>query len=133
MNDIEYREQEREKYREQERQEKIDRALSVNLADGVFQIYYYNDMYLNRNNKIDPFEVFNTVPQSEVQEWLDRSKKLLSSNWEVGDARVENAHRKVATSDRYEKARNELMTNNPGFSEKTYERAISDGAAAACH
>ncbi|MDD5052785.1 MAG: hypothetical protein PHO27_08675 [Sulfuricurvum sp.] len=119
-------------YSEQQRQKKIDRALSVNLADGVFQIYYYND--INRNNQIDPFEVFNTVSQSEVQDWLDRSKKLLASNWDVGDALVENCHRKeVVTRERYEKARNELMTNNPGFSEETYERAISDGAAAACH
>ncbi|AOO64719.1 hypothetical protein [Sulfurospirillum halorespirans] len=115
------------------KQKTIDRALSVNLSDGIYIVFYYNETYSNNNNQINIFQIFKSKSRNEIQEWIERCRKLLTSNYEVGDALVEMANQKVASSIRYEKAREELIKNNPGFSEETYAHVIHLGASFACH
>jgi hypothetical protein len=110
------------------RQLTIDKALAVNLADGVFIIVFYNSQFSNKapEKRINPFEVFATASKSEIQEWIERSKRLMSSNYPVGDAIVDK-------SSEYEKIRDDYINNNPGFSIETYSHAIHLGASKACH
>jgi hypothetical protein len=110
------------------RQKTIDEALAVNLADGVFIIVFYNSQYSNKvpEKQIDPFEVFITASQTDIQEWIKRSKMLMSSNYPVGDALV-------GKSSEYEKIRDDYINSNPGFSKHTYAHAIHLGASKACH
>jgi hypothetical protein len=110
------------------RQLTIDKALAANLADGVFIIVFYNSQFSNKapEMQIDPFEVFAASSQLEIQAWIERSKRLMSSNYPIGDALV-------GKSSEYDKIRDDYINNNPGFSKETYSHAIHLGASKACH
>ena len=110
------------------RQKTIDDALARNLPDGVFRIVFYNSQHLHRalDKQIDPYEVFSSSPRDEVEDWILRSKALMSSNYEVGDALVgKNAN--------YDAIREHYIASNPGFSGDTYAHAIHLGASKAVH
>lgn len=108
------------------RQETINDALSLNLPDGVFRIVFYNTNFSRRapDKEIDPYEVFFLSPRDEVENWIIRSKALMSSNYEVGDALV-------GKSSSYAVIREHYINSNPGFSQDTYAHAIHLGASKA--
>ncbi|MBS1174465.1 MAG: hypothetical protein H6R05_596 [Burkholderiaceae bacterium] len=110
------------------RQKTIDDALALNLPDGVFRIVFYNSQYSHcaPDKQIDPYEVFSPSPRDEVENWIMRSKTLMSSNYEVGDALV-------GKSANYEVIREHYISSNPGFSGDTYAHAIHLGASKAVH
>ena len=114
------------------RQEIINKALAKKLPDGIYSIYNYNS-YRDISEQIDIYQVFQSASHELIKNWIERCKKMLYSNWDVGDALVENAHKKRKTSRRFEKARNKLIKDNPGFSKETYEHVIHLGASDACH
>ena len=109
------------------RRKTVSDALSVNLADGVIIIVFYNYQFSRSDpeRSIDPFEIFASVSRNEVQDWIDRSERLMSSNFAVGDAIVEK-------SGKYEEIRDNYIASNPGFSKRTYSHAIYLGASKAC-
>jgi hypothetical protein len=110
------------------RQKTIDDALALNLPDGVFSIVFYNSQYSNfaPDKQIDPYNVFSPSPHDEVEDWILRSKALMSSNYEVGDALV-------GKSANYDEIREHYISRNPGFSGDTYEHAIYLGSSKAVH
>lgn len=61
-----------------------------------------------------------------MQEWIDRTERLLASNYAVGDAIV-------GKSQQYESLRAEYIAGNPGFSSATYGHAMHLGACKAVH
>jgi hypothetical protein len=110
------------------RQKTIDDALALYLPDGVFKIVFYNYQYAQYvpDKKIDPHDVFSSSSRDEIENWILRSKALLSSNYEVGDALV-------GKSANYDAIRERYINNNPGFSRDTYSHAIHLGASKAVH
>ena len=38
--------------------------------------------------------IFQSASHELIKNWIERCKKMLYSNWDVGDALVENAHKK---------------------------------------
>ncbi|BBL74551.1 hypothetical protein [Methylomagnum ishizawai] len=109
------------------KQKTIDEALSVNLADGIFIITFYNSRHSAKepDSQINPFEIFAAASQTEIEDWIKRSKMLMSSCYAVGIAFIDK-------STEYEKIRDDFINSNPGFSDATYGRAFYIGATAAC-
>ena len=134
----------------------IKRALSVALPDGIYIVYRFNQSHKNEKDGIDMYHLFQSESPETIQEWIKRCEKLLSSNWDVGDALVSMAHAHSRANKKrgiiqtiflsgiymieykqakkkYEQIKKEFIKNNPGFSEETYESAIQNGASYACH
>lgn len=108
------------------RQVTIDAALARNLPDGVFKIVFYNVQRQGRTRLLDPFEVFASTPRALVEDWIARSNRLMSSNFDVGNARLWKP-------EDYEAEREKFIRENPGFDEKTYSHAIHLGTNKAFH
>ena len=106
----------------------VAEAKAVALADGVYTIVFYNRQHSasEQQGPIDPFKVFESESRENVQDWINRTEKLLATNYAVGDAVVGKSHQ-------YESLRAEYIATNPGFSTATYEHAIYLGACKAVH
>ncbi len=120
------------------RETTVAKAKALALADGVYAIVFYNLQHRNDpQDLIDPFELFEAESREAVQEWIDRTERLLATNYDVGDALVSKSHNVgdalVDKSARYESLRAEYIAQNPGFASDTYEHAIHLGAGKAIH
>ena len=100
----------------------------MNLPDGVFMIVFCNTRFgpLALERQIDPYKAFSSSSREEVADWILRSKALMSSDYEVGDALVGN-------SANYEAIKEHYIRSNPGFAPGTYAHAIHLGASKAVH
>lgn len=115
------------------RQETIDKALAVNLADGIFIINEHNSWYSNKTPEmqINPFEIFVTATHAEIEDWIQRSKKLRSSCYSVGVAHYESIYDSNKRVE-FEKSYDEFVNSNPGFSNQTYGHVVYISTASAC-
>ena len=99
------------------------------LPDGVFSIVAYNEGLGGRTSgpgqiAIDPYSVFSDEPRETVEMWVQRSNRLLTSNYSVGNALV-------CRHPDYARLKGRFVAENPGFSQDTYDHAIHSGAAGA--
>ena len=110
------------------REKTIAEANALLLADAVYKIVFYNSQHSNRSSEcqIDPFQVFDSASPEAIEDWIERTKRLLASNYTVGDAIVDK-------SDRANSLEAQYIASNPGFSAKTYEHAVWVGIGKAVH
>ena len=98
-------------------------AASLPIADAVYRIVAFNG-WCSAPLRIGPSELPWLPSVEQFEMWSQRAGRLRNAAYHVGDAGL----RKDGS---YHMAREKLIANNPGFSEDTYERAISYGYQAA--
>ena len=96
----------------------IEDAASVPLGDGILILSDYNRMF--PHSRLDPFEVFADHPREIIESWMARVSKLFETDSRIGYVLIHDG----PESDAYEKLRAEYIQQNPGFTERTYDRAI---------
>ncbi|MCX7709713.1 MAG: hypothetical protein N2484_07660 [Clostridia bacterium] len=118
----------------------IAEAKADGLADGICKIVFYNREQVSwtpvsEEKLIDPYGVFPNESRGVVSGWISKAYNLLDKNYDVADALFDcNAARQRQDPEAIKKAegkfheiRNQFVSNNPGFSEELYDRAIQMG------
>lgn len=116
------------KYYLEERARYVAEAREAAFLDAVFLINYYNHEMKRwgpgpKPKDITPQEVFGEFDPNEYEHALTRSQELLAGNSLVGMAFF--SYQSVTIS--YKDAVKKLRGENPGFSEKSYELAVTAG------
>jgi hypothetical protein len=131
-----YRAKKRENSLKSEKEKIVDKAKSLNLADGIYMLVRFNERArLFREAEIDIYEVFPSESKKLIDSWIYRVNKLLTDNYDVGDKFLYSANLSregdrgsyEIAHKRYEEAYLNFIKNNPGFNEKTYSDAIHQG------
>jgi hypothetical protein len=131
-----YRAKKRENSLKSEKEKIVDKAKSLNLADGIYMLVRFNERArLFREAEIDIYEVFPSESKKLIDSWIYRVNKLLTDNYDVGDKFLYSANLSregdrgsyEIAHKRYEEAYLNFIKNNPGFSEKTYSDATHQG------
>jgi hypothetical protein len=91
----------------------LDAALELVNHNGIFRYSSGDELY------IDPSELFQGVPPSEIQDALSRARRMLGDANNVVMA-LFNYPQATRT---YEEELERFKRDNPGFSEKSYELA----------
>ncbi len=101
----------------------LSEARTADMLDAAFLISLHNE---NRASgpeplKIVPQEIFSDTPVDVIEDALMRVKKLLRESDSVAAA----YYRAYGVTISYEDAKKKFREENPGFSDDTYQRAIS--------
>ena len=115
----------KQSYQEEEQARVLEQALTLSLADAVFMIVHYNhhNRAMGPGPYCDPIELsvlHDRHDPNEIAEWRLKALKLRDNAYSVGDALL----RKDGT---YDRLRVELEAAHPGFSQNTYDEAVSYG------
>jgi hypothetical protein len=96
----------------------IHEGASLPVPDAVYRIIEFNDWCSEFS--ILPSELVWLASAAQLDIWSQRARMLRLAAYRVGDAGL-------SKNGTYDKAREKFIAENPGFSDETYERAISYG------
>lgn len=96
----------------------IHEGTDLAIPDAVYRIVEFNDWCSECS--IVPSELFWLASFEQFEVWSKKARMMRGAAYQVGDAGL-------SKNGTYNEIREKFIANNPGFSDDTYERAISYG------
>jgi hypothetical protein len=91
---------------------------SLSLPDAIYRIVEFNDWF--SEFAIVPSELFWLASSKQFEVWSKKARMMRVAAYKVGDAGL-------SKNGTYDEVREKFIADNPGFSDESYERAISYG------
>lgn len=113
-----------------EKERTLEKIKELGFEDSIFYITLHNNRIIfyrhPSEDTVNPYELFPHKSGEEIEIWINRANKLLKSTFDASDAYLCWIRNK-ALYEKYQKAREALMSSNPGFSSEVYDKAIDVG------